>query len=181
MKIFILFLLLFVVGCDSIFDECSNGTAKVPTIRIASAEWEKHFGITYEQIKAKHEGTYQTEEEVWYKGEKRILTFYVKMDSTELIQYSIAAGNTECADDLSVPVMVLSDIGIIYKGNCNKSYLYTSMKAFSQELSLSNSEYQSFNKEEGITKYILTKKISNEIPAELDWSYTSCDDYRVCE
>jgi len=157
MKIFVLFLsVLFIYSCNSTNDE----------------SWEEKLGVTFEELKVKHEGTYQTVEEVWYKGEFKVLTFYFKFNEPESSYYD------EDSHRLFVYGLVQTDDGILYQANANQSFIYTRINSLDNGLTLMNSEYASVN-EEG-RKWVLIEKISDELPNQLDWSHTSCDTY-ICE
>jgi len=172
MKIFILFLLLLFVSCES-GNDCDGGYT------ISKEEMADKYDVTYEELTVKYQGTYQTEEEVWYKGEFGVLTFYLKMDEQQPIRTLEICGGEGL---LRVPTLLQANDGILYDGSVSKTRIYTEAEAPYGGLEIENSEYESCNiDDEGNFKWVLIKKISDEIPAELSWEYTECSYEGICE
>ncbi len=158
MKLIIIGLLtIFLFSCETANDET----------------WEEKLDVTFEELKAKHEGTYQTIEEVWYKGEFGVLTFYLKLYEPERSYYD------KDSHRLFLFGLVQTHDGILYQANANQSFIYTMTHSDQNGLALMNSEYASIGLD-GNGKWVLIEKISDETPNQVDWSHTNCDAY-ICE
>ncbi len=167
--IFLIFLINILYSCN-VFEGCETGTSAIGSkIHSNNLNWEEHFDVTWEELKLKHEGTYQTESEVWYKGEYKILTFYVKLDEKIGVYYQTGS----CGDILFAYSLIQENDGVLYLAKCNKKNIGTIISA-PNGLYLVNSEYSS-RSPEGIEYFIPIKKVSNEFPAELNWEYTECN------
>ncbi len=170
--LFILLPLLFFISCGIAGgNDCDGG------FTISKEEMADKYDVTYEELTAKYQGTYQTESEVWYKGEFKVLRFYLKMDEKRPIGTLEICGGGQGL--LEVPILVQANDGILYDGNVNRTYIYTEVHSLNNGLTLLASEYSSYN--EGIRKFIPIIKLSNEIPVELNWEYTECSYEGICE
>ncbi len=168
-SIFLIICFLF-FSCD-VFEGCEKGISAIGSkIHSNNLNWEEHFDITWEELKLKHEGTYQTESEVWYKGEYKVLTFYLKMNEKLGVRYQTG----ECGDLLTAYALIQTNNSILNFAECNKKSINTIIDPTIDEFAMMNSEYLSMSPE-GIEYSIPIKKISNEYPAELNWEYTECN------